>query len=318
MQPDLTAQLHARAVAMARDSAVLVGLSGGRDSVALLLMLKEAGCGQLSALHVNHGIRGAEADADEQFCVQLCQRLQIPLTCKHVDVPALAKDTKQSLETAARNARRELMLQTATHTGATCIALAHHADDQAETVLFRLGRGSAGCRGMLPIDTLGHVTLLRPLLPLTRAQITTWLQEHGEGWRDDSTNAVADIARNRIRHEVLPALHRALGRDVVPVLCRSARLQHETATALDAAIAALPILDPQGRLYLPFVQQQPQALRKAILRHYLQAHAVPQIDEAMVLALDSMICDTTAPARRCLPGGLMAARRQKRLCIFTV
>ncbi len=317
MPAEITAHLHPAAMQVAREGVVLVGLSGGRDSVALLLLLLEQGCKEVVACHVNHGIRGEEADADEQFCVVLCKRLGVQMVCKHADVPALAQSTKQSLETAARQVRREFFLQVAQEYGATAIALAHHADDQAETVLFRLGRGAAGTRGMKAVDAWQGKLLIRPLLQLTRADITAWLQARGETWRDDSTNAVADVARNRIRHEVVPALNRALGRDVVPVLCRSARLQQETLEALEAAIQALPVLDPQGRLYLPFVLQQPPALQKAIVHRYLQAAGVPQISETMVQSVVAMLPAEAEPARMCLPGGLMAIRRQKRLCIRT-
>lgn len=315
MPSAITAQLHPAAMAVARESVVLVGLSGGRDSVALLLLLLENGCRDIVACHVNHGIRGAEADSDEQFCVDLCRRHGVRLLCKHADVPALAQASKQSLETAARHVRRAFFLQVAQETGATAIALAHHADDQAETVLFRLGRGSAGARGMKPVDSWEGKHLIRPLLPLTRAGITAWLESLGEPWRDDSTNAVADVARNCIRHEVIPAFNKALGRDVVPVLCRSARLQQETLEALEAAMAALPTLDPQGRLYLPFVLQQHESLRKAVVRRYLQHGGVPQIDEAMVMAVCAMLPADSTPSRICLPGGYMAIRRQKRLII---
>lgn len=309
-------QLHPQACAIAKDAACLVGLSGGRDSVALLLILKEIGCRQLTACHINHGIRGKEADADEQFCKDLCARLGIPCICHRVDVPALAQETGESLETAARNIRRKLLTETAAAVKAEAIVMAHHADDQAETVLFRMGRGAAGPRGMKPIDKgLGCTWLLRPLLHVRREEITAWLCACGETWRDDSTNAVADVARNSIRHEVLPALNKALGRDVVPVLCRSARLQQETLEALEAAMAALPMLDPQGRLYLPFVLAQPLPLQKAIVRRYLQNQGVPQIDEAMIIAVCHMLPADATSARICLPGGYMAIRRQKRLII---
>lgn len=290
---------------------LVVGLSGGRDSVALLHLLAEKGC-QLHACHVHHGIRGAEADADADFCRTLCQQLGIPYEEHRIDAPALAAAAGQSLETAARLARRGILKEAAARLGAV-IALAHHADDQAETVLFRLARGAAGARGMDPVAEAEGCTWVRPLLCCTRARLTEWLREKGLDWREDSTNAVADVTRNRLRLEVLPALNRALGRDVAPILNRSARLQSETLAALDAALAALPTTDPQGRLYLPFVLEQPPALRKAILRRYLLQHHVPQVDEAMVLALDAMLPPDSPTARRPLPGGFMAIRRQKRL-----
>ncbi len=292
---------------------VIVGLSGGRDSVALLHLLHRHGC-SLHALHVHHGIRGAEADADADFCRSLCAQLSIPYEEHRIDAPALAAESGQSLETAARLARRALLKAAAIRLNAP-IALAHHADDQAETVLFRLARGAAGPRGMEPVLQAEGCLWLRPLLSTTRAALTAWLTEQKLTWRDDSTNSVPDVTRNRLRLEVIPALNRAMGRDVVPIINRSARIQSETLQALEAALSALPSTDPQGRLYLPFVLAQPLPLRKAILRHYLLQHAVPEVDEAMILALDSMLPAESPTSRRCLPGGFLAIRRQKRLIL---
>ncbi|MBR5886837.1 MAG: tRNA lysidine(34) synthetase TilS [Akkermansia sp.] len=295
---------------------IVVGLSGGRDSVALLHLLAEKGC-ELHAVHVHHGIRGEEADGDADFCRELCSRIGISCELHHIDAPALAAESGQSLETAARLARRAILKSAANRYNAA-IALAHHADDQAETVLFRLARGAAGPRGMEPISQAeGHIWL-RPLLNCTRAQLTHWLTERELHWRDDSTNSIPDVTRNRLRLEVLPALNRAMGRDVVPILNRSARLQSETLLALDFALAALPTHDPQGRLYLPFVLAQPLPLRKAILHRYLLQQGVPQVDEAMVLAIDAMLPADAPVARRCLPGGFIAIRRQKRLLISNI
>lgn len=298
------------------DAPLIVGLSGGRDSVALLLLLLQAGCTQLEAVHIHHGIRGAEADADELFCAELCARLGVCYHSVRIDVPKLARQNGESLETAARHARRNALKHFAQKHPAPRIALAHHADDQAETVLFRLARGAAGCRGMQPITVAEQTTWLRPMLGISRAAITQWLKEQGQTWRDDSTNAVADVARNRIRHEVLPALNRALGRDVTPILCRSAQLQAETQEALNAAIEKLPILDPQGRLYLPFVLGQPASLRKAILHYYLQMHKIPGISTECIDALDGMLPADAPYARYNLPGGYTAARSHKRLLIL--
>lgn len=292
---------------------IVVGLSGGRDSVALLHLLQQHHC-ELYAVHVHHGIRGAEADADADFCRKLCAELALPFEEHRINAPLLATENGQSLETAARLARRAILKEVATRHGAA-IALAHHADDQAETVLFRLARGAAGPRGMEPVVRAEGCIWLRPLLDISRGQLTEWLTEQRLSWRDDSTNAVADVTRNRLRLEVIPALNRAMGRNVTPIINRSARLQSETLLALDFALAALPTEDPQGRLYLPFVLAQPLPLRKAILRRYLLRHEVPEVDEAMVLALDAMLPPDAPAARRSLPGGYTAIRRQKRLIL---
>lgn len=292
--------------------AVLVGLSGGRDSVALLHVLLQQGC-CVHACHVHHGIRGADADADADFCRTLCERLGIPFEQHRIDVPALACANRVSLETAARTARRELLAAAAARCGTSCIALAHHADDQAETVLFRLARGAAGYRGMQPVHAAQGLLWLRPLLEYTRSDITRYLESLGESWVEDATNAVADVARNRIRLEVLPALNRALERDVVPILNRSAAQQADTLAALEEALEQLPLTDPQGRLYLPALAERSPAFRRAALHHYLTRAGVPGLTHAHICAVDTILPPESPIHSVNLPGGYRAVRRQKRL-----
>ena len=137
----------------------------------------------------------------------------------------------------------------------------------------------------------------------------------GQSWRDDSTNAVPDVTRNALRLEVIPTLNKALGRDVTPILNRSARLQGETLEALEAALTALPLLDPQGRLYLPFVWHQPYVLQKAIVRHYLQQNSVADISEELVLAVLAILPASAPVSRVNLPRDRFACRRERRLVI---
>ena len=125
---------------------VVIGLSGGRDSVALLRMLAMRGV-PMQACHVHHGIRGEAADGDAQFCRELCRQFDVPFAEYRVDVPAKAKQSGESLETTARRERRRILVEHALSVGFRAVALAHHADDQAETVLFNLARGAAGLRG---------------------------------------------------------------------------------------------------------------------------------------------------------------------------
>ena len=293
---------------------VVLGLSGGRDSVALLRMLVQQGC-EVHALHVHHGIRTVEADADAAFCARLCEQLEVPFELQKIDVPSLSAEQSVSMETAGRHARRWLLAAAARRCKGGVVALAHHADDQAETVLFRLARGAAGMRGMQPVHQTGSITWIRPLLSCRREEITAWLQQIGQPWRDDATNAVPDVARNSLRLEVIPTLNKALGRDVTPILNRSARLQGETLEALEAALAALPSKDPQGRLYLPFVWEQPHALQKAIIRRYLQDNAVADISEELVLSVLAILPPDAPTARVNLPRDRQACRKERRLII---
>lgn len=296
------------------DSRILVGLSGGRDSVALLRLLVRRGCA-VEACHVHHGIRGAEADHDANFARSLSETLGVNFHECRVDVPELAGRRGLSLETAAREARHEALAACACQHGCTAVALAHHLGDQAETVLFRLCRGSAGPVGMKPVRfDAGGMPWLRPLLERTREELTRWLVVHGWAWREDSTNAALDAARNRLRHEALPALRRALGRDVRPILARSARLGDETREALAEALEALRLEDPRGRLYLPAVLPLPPRLQKAALHHYLARHEVCDLNERTVEDALAML-SPNGPARLSLRGGMALRRKEKRMWI---
>lgn len=302
----------AACLALLRGQRAVLGLSGGRDSVALLLLLHERGVA-LHACHVHHGLRGAEAEADAAFCRALCERLGVPYAEHRVDVPALARRRGESVETAARVARRAALAQEAARCGARYVVLAQHADDNAETVLFRLARGAAGYRGILPVHEAQGVVWLRPLLEIPREQLSAWLRARGQAWREDSTNAVPDVARNRLRLEVLPALNRAMGRDTAPILTRSARLQAESLSALETALALLPLTDPQGRLYLPALVGKPLSFRKAVLHRYLALAGVPELTEELVLAVETLLPAEAEAAQLNLPGNLFARRRGKRL-----
>jgi len=186
---------------------VLVAVSGGMDSVCLLyslLALTKAGYDfSLMAAHVDHGLR-PESGADAQFVAQLCAELGIECYVKHVDVQALATQRKQGLEEVGREVRREFLQVVAERESCDRIALAHHRDDQAETVLFRIARGCAlsGLAAMRWENGL----FIRPFLAASRQQIEEYIQRHAISYVEDASNASVVYARNRLRHQVLPAL----------------------------------------------------------------------------------------------------------------
>ncbi len=166
---------------------VVVGLSGGEDSVCLLSILKSLSGPMgfsLAALHVHHQIRGKEADLDAQFCVNLCADMGIFCEVSRADVPAAAAARKQSLEEAARQERYTRLEQFRQRLGAQRIAVAHHREDNAETVLWNLFRGSglSGLSGMDPVN--GYV--IRPMLAAAKEEIHRYMQENGLPWRLDS------------------------------------------------------------------------------------------------------------------------------------
>lgn len=210
---------------------VVVGLSGGPDSVFLLYALHtlQPRMGfTLRAVHVHHGIRGAEADRDEMFSEKLCAKLDIPFQAVHVAAPAYATQHGLSLEEAARILRYEALeaaRQQLTQAPAAWIAVAHHLDDQAETVLHNLVRG-AGLRGLAGMENRrNHV--IRPLLSIKREDILKWLKQNDIPYVTDSTNADPHYTRNRIRSTVLPEL-----REINPEA--SAHIAHSAALLREA------------------------------------------------------------------------------------
>jgi tRNA(Ile)-lysidine synthase len=217
-----------------RGARVLVALSGGPDSVALLHVLRTLEArGELvvaAAAHFNHQLRGAEADADETFCRDLAAGTGVPFLAGRADVAARARETGRSLEDAARQARYEFLNEAADSAGAAAIAVGHSLDDQAETFLLRLirGAGPAGLAGIRP--RAGRV--VRPLLDISRAELRQYAAEHGLGCRDDSSNADVRIPRNRVRLELLPQLSQ-FSPAIAATLAREAALAREDEEFLD-------------------------------------------------------------------------------------
>ena len=186
---------------------MLVGLSGGADSVSLLIALhtlsKEYGF-SVCACHINHMIRGKEADRDEAFAENLCKKLSVPFYSKKIDVPKIAAEKKTGLEETARNIRYEYFEELCSKGIADCIATAHTASDNAETVLFNITRG-CGIAGLCGIPKR-RGKIIRPLLGVTREDIETFLHNIGQDYVTDSTNLIDDCSRNIIRHRVIPSL----------------------------------------------------------------------------------------------------------------
>jgi tRNA(Ile)-lysidine synthase len=219
---------------------ICAAISGGADSVALLLTLHAAnatardslGVG-LSAVHINHHLRGEESNADQQFVEDLCIHLDIPLHLHHADIPARVAKTRadgdpETIEEAARNARYEFFTTLLTSGHADSVLTAHTLDDQAETVLMKLLRGAwtEGLSAIHPIITLQKGKILRPFLETRRADIEAFLKQANQSWREDSTNTDTAFTRNKIRHELLPQL-RAYNPNLDQTLANLAELARE-------------------------------------------------------------------------------------------
>ena len=195
---------------------VIAGVSGGADSVCLLFVLwalQKKLRFEIKACHVNHGIRGEAADADEAYVKELCGHLRVPCRFFHENVEWIAKKRKQSPEEAGRMVRREAFETMCREDGGTKIATAHHRDDNAETVLLNIARGT-GLKGLCGIRPV-YGRWIRPLLGLDRGQIEDFLTEQGITWCTDATNEEDAYTRNRIRHNILPALKDQVNEGVV-------------------------------------------------------------------------------------------------------
>lgn len=183
----------------------IVALSGGADSVSLLLTMK-ALCIKIDAVHCNFHLRGAESDRDEEFCINLCRELDVNLHLTHFDTLAYASLHKKSIEMAARDLRYAYFENLRKDIGAEAICVAHHQDDSVETVLINLVRGTGinGLKGIVPRN--GNI--VRPLLCVGRNDILDYLAAKGQAFVTDSTNLVDDVVRNKIRLNVLPLLEK--------------------------------------------------------------------------------------------------------------
>lgn len=224
------------------DVNVLVAVSGGPDSMALLrsvCALKSGGQGRILVAHFNHRLRGEAADDDEAFVASAVRGLRLPLEVGRLSNGTTRRCGKHGLEGWARQARYRFLTETAAKVGARLVAVAHTADDQAETILHRIlrGTGIGGLAGMRRTRPLSEaVTLIRPLLTFRRAEILAYLQDLGQNYRIDATNLDVRRTRNRIRHRLLPELTENFNPNVVEALLRLGSLAAEVQSAIEPIV----------------------------------------------------------------------------------
>lgn len=235
---------------VAAPSSGVVALSGGPDSTALAHALArlqaEAVVGHLSFAHINHQLRGEESDADEAFAAaftaELARSARVAFRSCRINVAAHAEKHGDNLENTGRQLRYDWLTEVARDSGAAWIATGHSADDQAETVLHRLLRG-AGLHGLSGIHAVRllapGITLLRPMLRVSRAEVMSYLVEHQLAYREDSSNRTLDFTRNRIRHDLLPKLVREYNPAVATLLCRLAEQAHEAQSIIAEQVSRL-------------------------------------------------------------------------------
>ena len=196
---------------LSADTPILVGFSGGADSSALLLMLKlysEQSGAKIYAAHLNHGIRGAEADRDESFCREFAKALGVEFFSVKLDIPKMAKESGESVESAARNARYDFFNEIMLKNSIPILATAHNADDNLETVIFNLSRGTglSGLCGIPYSRPTDNGIVIRPILSMEKKDIIAFCETNGINYVTDSTNADNDYTRNKIRNQIIPLL----------------------------------------------------------------------------------------------------------------
>jgi len=297
----------------------LVAVSGGRDSMALLHFLRSHGWERLHVAHYDHGLRGEQSAADAAFVAEAARGMGLPFDVAQAGPGVLEAASDGSLEAAAREARYawlgEVSERISGESGGVPVPVvtAHHADDQAETVLIHLcrGAGSRGLSGMAPRSRIRaggrEVEIVRPLLPVPRREIERYAEACGLRWREDLSNADPRFLRNRVRQRLLPAMEEVFGRDVRPALWRAAELAR-----LDEAWAA----EAEGELprrgeglELAALREMPAARRGRLLLRWLRESEVPDCGYAEVTRIDEVVLSRGHPARANLPGGWTARRR---------
>lgn len=302
---------------------LIVAFSGGADSTALLDLLTRLPDFNLYlvAAHLNHCLRGDESDADELFCRAEALRLGIPIEVRRCDVAALAAEQQLNLEDAGRRARIAFLDEVARTYGATAVVLAHHADDQAETVLMRLLRGSGmtGLSGMAYRNSRGYV---RPLLDITRAGIELYLRECGIGWREDASNSDIAYLRNRIRHQLLPLLEE-YNPAIRSTLAATASVLGGDETLLEE-LAGQSFREScrmeEGKVVCAVagVNALSPPLRRRVLRHAFKQVA-GSLEGLSRIHVEEMceLLDSDRPNARCsLPQGMTAMREYDRLVVM--
>jgi tRNA(Ile)-lysidine synthase len=296
----------------------LVGVSGGADSVALLHLLVEQGFSNLVVCHLDHRLRRRASTEDAKFVKRLAAKLGLVGEIGSADVTQRMRECGESMETAARNARHAFFAECARAHRCPRIFLAHHADDQAETVLWNLLRGSHGLKGMRgeQVLTLGKRRMIihRPLLKVPGRELREWLTARRLAWREDASNAEHTVVRNRLRHQILPLLDEISGRNASQMIARALEGNRALEEIESWAVAQARALDPRGRLHLPALRALPAALQRAVLVDFLKQAGIGGVDRALVSRVTGLL-DANSPPAVNLPGGTSIRRRAGRLFI---
>lgn len=295
--------------AFPNDQRYLVGVSGGRDSVALLHWLLAQGYRRLIVCHFEHGLRGRAGKADARFVERLAEKHGLLFELGAADIGKIAREKKQSIETAARNERLAFFTKIGRRRRCLTIFLAHHADDQVETLLFNLFRGAGG-RGLGAMrrrSNIGSLKIVRPLLGVWRSEIDLYVKEHRLKFREDATNQDVGARRNRLRHEIIPWLEKQFGRNLRASLWRAASILGEEEALLGALV---PNETAKGlTLEVEVLRASPLALQRRTILSWLRARGLREIGFEAVEKVRGLLAVNGQIAKVNLPGNRHARRR---------
>ncbi|PYJ27277.1 MAG: tRNA lysidine(34) synthetase TilS, partial [Verrucomicrobia bacterium] len=300
-----------------RDARYLIGVSGGRDSIALLHWLVNLGYNKLIVCHLNHQLRGQSSAADARFVQKLAAKYRVGFELGAANVRALARKKKMSLETAAREARYSFFARAAKRRRCHKIFLAHHADDLVETFLLNLirGAGLTGLGGMRDVSSRQihgvDLTILRPLLSIWRSDIDKYVRECRLRFREDATNKNLAPTRNRIRNRIIPYLEKILGRNIRHNVWRTAIIAAEEEKWLDNQV-----LDSiNADLSVPKLRALPVALQRRSILKWLRAQNISEIGFDVIERVRLLLDPNVRTAKVNLPQDRHARRRAKTIFI---
>ena len=295
----------------------LVGVSGGRDSVVLLHWLASVGVNRMLVCHFNHSLRGEDSDRDEQFVRELAGELECEFLSEKSDSLIFAETSRQSLETAARECRYRFFSGVARERSCQRLILAHHADDQVETVLMNLFRGS-GIKGLAGMEPVSHreidgttLEIIRPFLNVNRETLEEYRKNRGLTFREDATNSELIATRNRVRHELIPLAADIFSRDTSQSILRLSEIARMEYAASE--LTARRWLDshqlPDGALPLAPLRLLTPAEMSNVVFFWLKTQRVKNCGFQEVKRIIEMVQSNDRPAKINLSGARYARRR---------
>ncbi len=295
----------------------LIGVSGGRDSVALLHHLVDLGYKKLVVCHLNHRLRGRSSDTDARFVQKLAAKYDVDVELGAANVTALAKKKKMSIETAAREARYSFFAKIARRRRCRTIFLAHHADDLVETFLINLFRGAGltGLAAMREVSTRRvndvDLTIARPLLRVWRDDIDAYVRKHRLKFREDASNKNLGPLRNRIRRRIIPDLEKLLGRNIRQSVWRTAIIAAEEESWIDNQLPDSDDVD----LSVKSVRDLPVALQRRQILKWLRARNVADVGFDVIELVRSLMDQPARTAKVNLPRDRHVRRRSGKIFI---